>query len=49
MSHAGFVFAAFAIAWLVLFAYSLYLNRNVAELRDELEALKARDQDEPSP
>ncbi len=39
MGHLGFLFAAFAIAWVVLFAYTFFLNRSVRELRDELRAL----------
>ncbi len=36
----GYVFAAFAITWIGISAYILYLSQQVRALRDEVEALE---------
>lgn len=35
----GYVFAAFAVTWVGIAAYILYLSQQVRALRDEVEAL----------
>lgn len=35
----GYLFAAFAIAWLVIGAYLIYLGQQVRALRDEAQAV----------
>ncbi|MBI2865739.1 MAG: CcmD family protein [Chloroflexi bacterium] len=44
MNNLGYLFAAYTIIWLVLFAYSFRLARRVEELRQRLEALGRRRQ-----
>jgi CcmD family protein len=34
----GYLFAAFAVTWIAIAAYLLYLGQQVRSLRDELEA-----------
>ena len=40
MENAGFLFAAFAIVWVVLFGYVLILNNRQGRLRREIDSLK---------
>ncbi|HEX9700995.1 MAG TPA: CcmD family protein [Acidobacteriota bacterium] len=42
MSHPGFLFAGFALAWAVAFAYVWLLSRRAATLEQRLEALQRR-------
>ena len=41
----GYLFAAFAVTWLAIVAYLLYLGQQVRALRDEIAELDER----PSP
>ena len=36
----NFVFAAYAIVWIVFFAYLYYLARRQADIRSQIDALK---------
>jgi CcmD family protein len=40
MEHSGYLFAAFAIVWAVLFAYVVLLVRRQERLKQEIETLK---------
>lgn len=40
----GYLFAAFAVTWVGLAAYILYVSQQVRSLRDELEAVEAEEQ-----
>ncbi len=40
MENAGYLFAAFAIVWVVLFGYIFILSRRQKRLRRELDLLK---------
>ncbi len=40
MENAGYLFAAFAIVWAVVFGYVLYLLNRQRRLRREIESLK---------
>jgi CcmD family protein len=42
MSNPGFLFAGFALAWAVAFAYVWLLSRRAAALERRLEALQQR-------
>ena len=41
MQSFEFLFAAFTVVWLVLFGYAYLLSRQVAGLRQDVEALRA--------
>ena len=40
MLNEGFLFAAFAVVWAVVFVYVLFLSARQAKLSKEIEALK---------
>ncbi len=40
MDNLGYLFAAFAVVWAVLFAYVLGLSRKQRQLRREIDSLK---------
>jgi CcmD family protein len=40
----GYLFAAFAVTWLAIAGYLLYLGQQVKTLRDELRATDERDE-----
>ena len=40
MQNAGFLFAAFTVAWVVMFGYVLYLLNKQKKLQDEINSLK---------
>lgn len=39
----GYVFAAFAITWLAISGYMIYVGQQVRELRDEVRSLDEQD------
>lgn len=41
MDNSGYLFAAFAVVWAVLFAYVVLLVRRQVRLKQEIEALKS--------
>ncbi len=40
MENEGFLFAAYIVAWVVLFGYVLFLFNKQKKLQDEIESLK---------
>jgi CcmD family protein len=49
MENAGYLFAAYAIIWAVLFGYVLVLVNRQARLRREIERLRQLVKDKESP
>lgn len=47
MEHASYLFAAFAIVWVVLFGYIFILSQRQKKLRREIELLKEMLKKEP--
>jgi|TARA_B100002003_G_C13626111_1_gene320704 CcmD family protein len=48
MEHASYLFAAFAIVWVVLFGYIFILSQRQKKLRREIELLKEMLKKEPA-
>jgi len=40
MDNAGYIFAAYALVWAVLFVYVFYIHRKHGKLQRELDSLK---------
>lgn len=46
-SFLPFLFAAFAITWVAFFAYAFFIARKQADLKQEMETLRAKQDEDP--